>query len=149
MSSGLDGSGGDITTNNGGGSIDTTGVGSIGFGTIGTRTTLTGTATADRTQTLPNESGTIAVIRIASPNLDFPSIAGNGRATLNVTVASAEVGDAVLAVCTSARTGNFQQIIFNGFVVSANTVSVVAVNTYGSALDLPPLDFKIIVFKGI
>ena len=141
--------GGSINLSNGGGSIDLRTTGSIQFGVDGTRTTVQGTATANRTQTFPDESGTIAVIRIASPNLDFPSIAGNGRATLNVTVASAEVGDAVLAVCTSARTGNFQQIIFNGFVVSANTVSVVAVNTYGSALDLPPLDFKIIVFKGI
>lgn len=138
-----------INTTGGGGSINTSGVGSIEFGSSGTRTTLTGTATADRTQTLPNESGTIAVFRVTSTNLDFPSIAGNGRATIDVTVASAEVGDAVLAVPTTARTGNFQQILFSGFVSSSNTVTVLAVNTYGTALDLPSLAFKIMVFKGI
>jgi acyl-coenzyme A thioesterase PaaI-like protein len=89
------------------------------------------------------------VFRVTSTNLDFPSIAGNGRATIDVTVASAEVGDAVLAVPTTARTGNFQQIIFSGFVSSANTVTVLAVNTYSTALDLPSLAFKILVFKGI
>lgn len=54
--------GGSITTSNGGGSIDTTGTGSIGFGITGTRTTVTGTATADRAISLPNASGTLALL---------------------------------------------------------------------------------------
>ena len=54
-------SGGSITTKDGGGSIDTTGTGSIGLGTIGTRTTLTGTATANRAISLPDKGGTIAL----------------------------------------------------------------------------------------
>ena len=53
--------GGSINTSNGGGSIDTRGSGSIGFGVTGTRTTLTGTATAARAISLPNASGTIAL----------------------------------------------------------------------------------------
>jgi len=141
--------GGSINLSNGGGSIDLRTTGSIQFGVDGTRTTLQGTATANRTQTLPNENGTIAVIRVLSLSTTFPPIAGNGRQAISVAVASAEVGDAVLAVCTSARTGNYQQIVFNGFVDSADSVTLVAVNTYGSSLTLPLYNYKIIVFKGI
>jgi hypothetical protein len=53
--------GGNINTSNGGGSIDTRGTGSIGLGVSGTRTTLTGTATANRAISLPDASGTIAL----------------------------------------------------------------------------------------
>ena len=59
-------SGGSITTKDGGGSINTTGTGSIGFGTVGTRTTLTGTATADRAISLPNAGGTLALTQQAA-----------------------------------------------------------------------------------
>jgi len=59
-SAGEDGVGGSIETYNGGGSINTRGTGSIGLGVTGTRTTLTGTATADRAISLPNASGTLA-----------------------------------------------------------------------------------------
>ena len=55
-----DAAGGSIDTSVGGGSINTRGTGSIGLGVSGTRTTLTGTATADRAISLPNASGTIA-----------------------------------------------------------------------------------------
>lgn len=46
--------GGNITTSQGGGDIDTTGTGSIGLGNSGSRTTIAGTATADRVFTLPD-----------------------------------------------------------------------------------------------
>jgi hypothetical protein len=59
-SAGEDGVGGSIETYNGGGSINTRGTGSIGLGVTGTRTTLTGTATANRAISLPNASGTLA-----------------------------------------------------------------------------------------
>jgi ribosomal protein S30 len=52
---------GSITTADGGGFIDTRGTGSIGLGVTGTRTTLTGTATANRALSLPNASGTLAL----------------------------------------------------------------------------------------
>jgi hypothetical protein len=51
--------GGSIDTSNGGGSINTKGVGSIELGVIATRTTLVGSATAARTITLPNVTGTV------------------------------------------------------------------------------------------
>jgi trimeric autotransporter adhesin len=51
---------GSITTGNGG-SIDTTGTGTINFGDAGTRTTITGTATADRVIAFPDLNGTLAL----------------------------------------------------------------------------------------
>lgn len=54
--------GGAIETYDGGGSISTRGTGSIELGAIGTRTTLTGTASADRAIALPNYSGTLGTI---------------------------------------------------------------------------------------
>jgi hypothetical protein len=53
--------GGAIETSEGGGSINTRGTGSIGLGASGTRTTLTGTATADRAISLPDASGALVV----------------------------------------------------------------------------------------
>ena len=54
--------GGSINTSNGGGSINTTGVGSIQLGVTGTRTTLNGSASGtDKTITLPNATGTVAL----------------------------------------------------------------------------------------
>jgi hypothetical protein len=55
------GAGGSIDLSNGGGSINTRGTGSIELGVSGTRTTLTGTATAARAISLPNRSGTVVV----------------------------------------------------------------------------------------
>jgi hypothetical protein len=55
-------SGGSINTSAGGGSIDTRAKGSIQLGTDGQRTTLTGTATANRSIALPDASGTLAVM---------------------------------------------------------------------------------------
>ena len=59
---GQEGDGGSINTSNGGGSIDTRGAGWIQLGETGTRTTLNGSASgSDKTITLPNASGTIAL----------------------------------------------------------------------------------------
>jgi hypothetical protein len=54
--------GGSITTKEGGGSINTTGTGSIQLGVSGTRTTVTGTATEDRAIALPDQSGIVPLI---------------------------------------------------------------------------------------
>jgi hypothetical protein len=77
--------GGSIDTSNGGGSISTRGTGSIGLGISGTRTTLTGTATADRAISLPNASGTLLLTN------------GSG-ASLTGTAASLTAGEATAAL---------------------------------------------------
>jgi len=56
------GGGGSIDTSNGGGSIATGGTGSIELGNSGTRTTILGTATAARTVSLPDASGTLVLL---------------------------------------------------------------------------------------
>jgi hypothetical protein len=53
--------GGSIDTSDGGGSINLRGTGSVGFGINGTRTTVVGTATADRSISLPDASGVLAL----------------------------------------------------------------------------------------
>ena len=53
--------GGDIDTHDGGGSINTRGTGSMQFGVSGTRTTVNGSATTNRTQTLPDASGFVVI----------------------------------------------------------------------------------------
>lgn len=58
-SGGAGAAGGAITTSNGGGAINTTGTGSIQFGVAATRTTLNGSATAARTLTMPDVTGTL------------------------------------------------------------------------------------------
>ena len=65
-SGGVGGAGGSIDTSNDGGSINTRGTGSIGFGESGTRTTLAGTATADRAISLPDAGGTLALTQQAA-----------------------------------------------------------------------------------
>jgi hypothetical protein len=70
MSAGGNGAGGSINTSNGGGSIDTRGTGSIQLGVTGTRTTLNGSASgSDKTITLPNATGTIALTSHTHGNL--------------------------------------------------------------------------------
>lgn len=54
--------GGSIITYSGGGSIDTRTNGRIEFGFDGTRTTVIGTATSNRSISLPNASGTLALL---------------------------------------------------------------------------------------
>ena len=61
LSSGATAPGGNLILSNGGGSIDTTGVGSIQLGVTATRTTLIGSATVARTITLPNVTGTLTI----------------------------------------------------------------------------------------
>ena len=69
-SAGQGGSGGSINTSNGGGSINTRGTGFIELGVTGTRTTLNGSASGtDKTITLPNATGTIALTSHTHGNL--------------------------------------------------------------------------------
>jgi hypothetical protein len=71
--------GGSLTTYDGGGSINTRGTGSIELGVSATRTTLTGSATAARTITLPDTSGTVAIaseVMPILPKFQTPNILG-------------------------------------------------------------------------
>lgn len=76
-------SGGSIDTSQGGGSINTRGTGNIQLGHEGTRTTLLGSASgSDKTQTLPNATGTIALTSdITGGTLagSFTTLAVNGK----------------------------------------------------------------------
>jgi hypothetical protein len=101
--------------------------------------------------TIPNQSGTIAVVDVGSDTIDFPNILANSTATHDVTVGGVAVGDAVLVTCTTARAGTAQRVVFSGFVATspANTVTVLASNTSNNPIDLPSLSFKIIVFKAL
>jgi hypothetical protein len=71
--------GGSIETYDGGGSINTRGTGSIELGAVGTRTTLTGGATTDQAISLPDASGTIALLS------DIPADTGITQLTGDVT----------------------------------------------------------------
>ena len=96
-------SGGSIITYGGGGDINTRGTGSIGFGSSGTRTTVTGTATANRAISLPNAGGTIALTSdFAAP----PAIGNTTPAAGSFTTLSA-TGDGTI----------------NGFVIGATSIA--------------------------
>lgn len=65
-----DNAGGSISTYDGGGSINTRGTGSIELGVSGTRTTLVGSsATTNKTITLPNATGTVALTTMNSGSI--------------------------------------------------------------------------------
>ena len=85
-SGGSMGDGGSINTSDGGGSINTRGTGSIELGSSGTRTTIVGSATSNRALTLPNNSGTIALLEKTqrinfSGTLDSYNIPASGAST--------------------------------------------------------------------
>ena len=80
--------GGNINTSNGGGSINTTGSGYIQFGYNNQRTTLSGTATTNRTILLPNNSGTVALLSDTTNYLPLSggTITGATKINSNLTV---------------------------------------------------------------
>lgn len=78
-SGGATASGGSIDTSDGGGSINTRGTGSIELGVSGNRTTLSGTASTDRAISLPDASGTLALLS------DIPADTGITQLTGDVT----------------------------------------------------------------
>jgi hypothetical protein len=103
--------GGSINTSSGGGSINTRGTGSIGLGVTGARTTLVGSATTDKTITLPNATGTVALNEtFAAP----PAIGGAERnsgafTTLNATNGTITASAPVLDL---AQTWNASGVAF-------------------------------------
>lgn len=92
--------GGDITTANGGGSINTAGSGSIEFGAVGTRTTVNGSAAeGDKTITLPNLTGTVAL-------------------TSQITLAAIETA-AAITPCTDGTVTPVNSITTKGGIITA------------------------------
>ena len=109
-------SGGSINTSDGGGSINTRGTGTLELGVSGTRTTIVGSATTNRSISLPDASGTIALA-----NTPVPS----GAATTNsILTADGAGGSAFVASRTVAQilTNNYAKTNWgtNTFNVGAN-----------------------------
>lgn len=71
-------SGGSIDTSLGGGLISTRGTGTLELGTNGTRTTITGTATTNRSISFPNGSGTVALLTNSSSGISLVTVSTNG-----------------------------------------------------------------------
>ena len=105
--------GGSINTSAGGGSINTRGVGSIELGETGTRTTLNGSASGgNKTITLPNATGTIALTNHAHGNItnggQIPTADGQKTIPLISAGAGYSSGSALIngiAVSISATSG--------------------------------------------
>jgi hypothetical protein len=110
-SGGTTGDGGSINTSNGGGSIDTTGTGDIELGVNGTRTHLEGSATSNRTITLPNATGTVALLttipyalQIACSDVESDITSGTGKVTFRMPFAMTLTG--IRASVSTAPTGS-------------------------------------------
>ena len=143
--------GGNIFTCDGGGSIDTQGTGSIGLGILATRTTLVGSATAARTVTLPNITGTLPIALIsASTSLSFGAITAGGFVDLTITLTGAATTDVVFVTCldTAGRGISNGKLVFEAFVSAANTVTVRAHNPTSSTIT-PGVayNFKVAIIK--
>ena len=148
--SGATGVGGNIDTSSGGGSINTRGTGSIQMGVVGTRTTLNGSATAARTVTLPNITGTLPVALISvSTALDFGSISTGDFADLTIPITGAATTDVVFVTCldTAGRGATDGKLIFEAFVSATNTVTVRAHNPTAGSIDSAPYNFKVAIIK--
>ena len=149
ISGGEFGNGGSINLSSGGGSINTQGVGSIQFGVSGTRTTLNGSATADRTATLPNITGTLPIALIsASTALNFGNISGSGAfADLTISLTGAVTTDVVFVTCLAGRGATDGQLIFEAFVSATDTVTVRAHNPHNNAINPASYDFKVAIIR--
>jgi hypothetical protein len=88
MSGGSEGGGGSINTSDDGGSINTTAA-FIELGRSDVRTTLTGTATANRAISLPNASGTIALTSLVGASAEL--VIACSDETTNLTTGTAKV----------------------------------------------------------
>ena len=100
--------------------------------------------TADRTITLPDESGTVPVVLTGSTTWDPASLAdGAGATSSGITVTGAELGDFVLV----SAPYDLQDIIATGYVQAADTVEIRLQNESGSTVDLASGTWRVMVFK--
>jgi hypothetical protein len=103
--------GGNITTSGGGGTIDTTGNGSIGLGIAANRITLVGTTASNgKTATFPNVTGTVAVATPSGTiNLALFTTSTSGAPAYRG-IASADIATALTTpgpIGTTPNTGAF------------------------------------------
>ena len=135
-SAGQNGSGGIINTSNGGGSINTRGTGSIGLGVAGTRTTLNGSASGtDKTITLPNATGTIALTSHTHGNLTSDGKVGStANLPLITTTAGAITTGSFGTTANSFCQGNDVRLSDNR-TPTAHTHAIADVTGLQTALD--------------
>jgi hypothetical protein len=137
-----------------GGSIDTTGQGSIKLGTSGIRTTLNGSASSNRTMTFADAGGTLCpILRLSAspPASVFTSIPANGGIKdVAYPFPGVQIGDPVFFTSTSLRTGIDQNLIFEAIVYQNDSVTIRAHNPTTSAIpSTSAFTFKVIAFKGV
>ena len=135
--------GGSIDTSGGGGSINTRGTGSIELGSTGTRTTLSGIATQNRTIALPNNTGTIALesyvnnfVHLSGDPVIATSLTVNGtisgfnlRTSFNQGSAS---GDYSFAEGSGRALGNYSHAAGYSTIASGNISHAEGNNTIAS-----------------
>jgi hypothetical protein len=125
---GAAGPGGSIDTSDDGGSINTRGYGSIGFGENGNRTTLVGSPSgSDKTVTLPSQAGTLALLTfsaLTNTNVaNFRTDIGLGLSALtNTNVANFRTDIGLgLSALTNTNVANFRTDIGLGLSALTNT----------------------------
>jgi hypothetical protein len=112
-----------------------------------------GLAGATRASLLGVTSASLAAVVTTAPMrpglfaaaaLDFPAIAAQGTAQLNIAVPGAAIGDAVkLALPATVNNG----VVFDARVTAADTVSVRAQNITAAAIDPASATYGVIVSK--
>lgn len=83
-------------------------------------------------------------ILTGSKTFDFPSIADGAQSTTTVTVTGAALGDFVTAIALGVSQAG---VILHGYVSAADTVTVVAQNESGGAVDFASTTLSVRVRK--
>jgi hypothetical protein len=123
--------GGSINASNGGGSIDTRGVGSIGLGIAATRTTLVGSATSACTVTLPNATTTLAGLAVTQTFTQVNTFSASTASTSSSTGALLVTGGIGVALVTDATSSTN-----GGAVTIAGGLAVAKKLFVGTTIDL-------------
>lgn len=89
-------------------------------------------------------SGVVTGLLYGSKTFDWASIADAAVATTTVTVTGAVLGDHVVSTAMSVSTGG---VILHGYVSGSNTVTVVANNETGGAVDMASGTLSVLVAK--